>query len=105
RTAQILADTIAEAQFETIDEPLTPANVKDVISAIRAKLNALVTAGKLIGAECWYDVLDNGTTDLRQGRVRIRYKYTPVPPMEDLTLYQTFTDEYFDSAFATLGGA
>ncbi|MDX5561024.1 phage tail sheath family protein, partial [Escherichia coli] len=28
-----------------------------------------------------------------------------VPPMEDLTLYQTFTDEYFDSAFATLGGA
>ncbi|MBY0798082.1 phage tail sheath family protein [Escherichia coli] len=105
RTAQILADTIAEAQFETIDEPLTPANVKDVISAIRAKLNALVTAGKLIGAECWYDVQDNGTTDLRQGRVRIRYKYTPVPPMEDLTLYQTFTDEYFDSAFATLGGA
>lgn len=79
--------------------------MKDVISAIRAKLNALVTAGKLIGAECWYDVLDNGTTDLRQGRVRIRYKYTPVPPMEDLTLYQTFTDEYFDSAFATLGGA
>ncbi|EFH2440682.1 phage tail sheath family protein, partial [Escherichia coli] len=47
RTAQILADTIAEAQFETVDEPLTPANVKDVVSAIRAKLNALVTAGKL----------------------------------------------------------
>ena len=35
RTAQVLADSIAEAQFETIDSPLTPANVKDVISAIR----------------------------------------------------------------------
>lgn len=67
RTAQVLADSIAEAQFETIDSPLTPANVKDVISAIRAKLDSLVTAGKLIGAECWYDVVDNGTTDLRQG--------------------------------------
>ncbi len=33
RTAQVLADSIAEAQFETIDSPLTPANVKDVISA------------------------------------------------------------------------
>ncbi|HGG9089563.1 TPA: phage tail sheath family protein, partial [Enterobacter hormaechei subsp. xiangfangensis] len=33
------------------------------------------------------------------------YKYTPVPPMEDLTLYQTFTDEYFESAFSSLGGA
>ncbi len=105
RTAQILADTIAEAQFETIDEPLTPANVKDVLSAIRAKLNALVTAGQLIGAECWYDVEDNGTTGLRQGRVRIRYKYTPVPPLEDMMLYQTFTDEYFESAFSTLGGS
>ncbi|EKV97528.1 major tail sheath domain protein, partial [Escherichia coli 90.0039] len=47
RTAQVLADSIAEAQFETIDSPLTPANVKDVISAIRAKLDSLVTAGKL----------------------------------------------------------
>ncbi len=92
RTAQVLADSIAEAQFETIDSPLTPANVKDVISAIRAKLDSLVTAGKLIGASCWYDVVDNSTTDLRQGRVRIRYKYTPVPPLEDMELYQSFAD-------------
>ncbi|EPU2283730.1 hypothetical protein POX01_25885, partial [Escherichia coli] len=52
-----------------------------------------------------YDVVDNSTTDLRQGRVRIRYKYTPVPPLEDMELYQTFTDEYFEPAFAVLGGA
>ncbi|STE82300.1 Major tail sheath protein FI [Escherichia coli] len=38
-------------------------------------------------------MVDNGTTNLRQGRVRIRYKYTPVPPLEDMELYQTFTDE------------
>ncbi|MEI1500835.1 phage tail sheath family protein [Escherichia coli] len=105
RTAQVLADSIAEAQFETIDSPLTPANVKDVISAIRAKLDSLVTAGKLIGAECWYDIEDNSTTNLRQGRVRIRYKYTPVPPLEDMELYQSFTDEFFGPAFAVLGGA
>ncbi|HGZ0577240.1 TPA: phage tail sheath family protein [Escherichia coli] len=105
RTAQVLADSVAEAQFETIDAPLTPANVKDVLSAIRAKLDALVTSGRLIGAECWYDVVDNSTTELRQGRVRIRYKYTPVPPLEDMELYQTFTDEFFGPAFATLGGA
>lgn len=105
RTAQVLADSIAEAQFEDIDEQLTPANVKDVISGIRAKLDKLVTSGRLIGAECWYDVVDNSTTDLRQGRVRIRYKYTPVPPLEDLTLHQTFTDEFFGPAFASLGGA
>ncbi|EFO4321324.1 phage tail protein [Enterobacter kobei] len=104
RTAQILADTIAEAQFETIDGPLTPTNVKDVVSAIKKKLSALVTAGKLLGADCWFDIVDNATTDLRQGKVVIRYKYTPVPPMENLTLIQTFTDEYIEPAFSALGG-
>lgn len=61
RTAQILADSIAEAQFTTVDKPLTPANVKDVVSGINAKLQALVTAGKLIGAACWFDIVDNPT--------------------------------------------
>lgn len=103
RTAQILADTIAEAQFETVDGPLTPTNVKDVVSAINKKLSALVTAGKLLGAEAWFDIVDNPTANLIQGKVAIRYKYTPVPPMEDLTLIQTFTDEYFEGAFSSLG--
>ena len=58
------ADSIAEAQFTSVDSPLTPANVK--MGASSALLSAKVTAGQLIGADCWYDTLDNGTTDLRQ---------------------------------------
>ncbi|EMU6612088.1 phage tail sheath family protein [Escherichia coli] len=105
RTAQQLADSIAEGQLQVVDSPLTPFNAKDAVSAIKAKLDSLVTAGKLIGAECWFDIVDNNTTSLRQGIVRIRYKYTPVPPMECMELYQTFTDEFFGSAFASLGGS
>lgn len=104
RTAQILADSIAEAQFTSVDSPLTPANVKDVVSGIRSALSKKVTAGQLIGADCWYDTLDNGTTDLRQGKLIVRYSYGPVPPLEDLTLYQTFTDDFYEPAFASLGG-
>lgn len=105
RTAQILADTIAEAQFTTVDSPLTPANVKDVVSGINAKLQGLVTAGRLIGAACWFDIVDNPTTGIRQGKVVVRYNYSPVPPLEDLTMIQTFTDQYYEVAFASLGGA
>ena len=104
RTAQILADSIAEAQFTSVDSPLTPANVKDVVSGIRSALSKKVTAGQLIGADCWYDTLDNGTRDLRQGKLIVRYSYSPVPPLEDLTLYQTFTDDFYEPAFASLGG-
>lgn len=105
RTAQILADSIAEAQFTTVDTPLTPANVKDIVSGINGKLQALVTAGKLIGAACWFDIVDNPTTNIRQGRAVVRYNYSPVPPLEDLTMIQTFTDRYYEAAFSSLGGA
>jgi phage tail sheath protein FI len=37
-----------------------------VVSGINAKLQALVTAGKLIGAACWFDIVDNPTTGIRQ---------------------------------------
>lgn len=104
RTAQILADTIAEAQFTTVDTPLTPANVKDVVNGINGKLQGLVTAGKLIGAACWFDIVDNPTTGIRQGKAVVRYNYSPVPPLEDLTMIQTFTDQYYETAFSSLGG-
>nr|VXZ85922.1 Phage tail sheath protein [Klebsiella pneumoniae] len=39
RTAQIPADSIAEAQFTSVDSPLNPANVKDVVSGIRSALS------------------------------------------------------------------
>lgn len=95
RTAQIMADMIAEAHFEYMDKPLTPSLAKDIIDGINKKGSALVTAGRLLGFSCWYDKNDNATGDLRDGKLKIRYKYTPVPPLEQLGLVQEFTDEYF----------
>ncbi|ELI7917452.1 phage tail sheath protein [Yersinia enterocolitica] len=97
RTAQILMDTIAEAHFYYIDKPLTPSLAKDVIDGINRKLSAYVTAGRLLGARCWYDMDSNTTDTLKLGKLTIRYNYTPVPPLENLGLIQEFTDEYFAS--------
>ncbi|WP_145490007.1 phage tail sheath protein [Yersinia rohdei] len=95
RTAQILLDTIAEAHFYYIDKPLTPSLAKDVIDGINRKLSSYVTAGRLLGARCWYDMDSNTTDTLKLGKLTIRYNYTPVPPLENLGLIQEFTDEYF----------
>ncbi|WP_210452358.1 phage tail sheath subtilisin-like domain-containing protein [Pantoea ananatis] len=95
RTAQILADMIAEAHFSYVDKPLTPSLVKDVVDGINRKGAALVTAKRLLGFSCWYDKNDNDKGSLRDGKLLIRYKYTPVPPLEQLGLVQEFTDEYF----------
>jgi phage tail sheath protein FI len=32
----------------------------------------------------------------RQGKAIVRYNYSPVPPLEDLTMIQTFTDQYYE---------
>ncbi|CAM3520355.1 phage tail protein [Rouxiella silvae] len=102
RTAQILADTIAEAHFAYIDKTLTPSLAKDIVDGINRKGSALVTAGRLLGFACWYDKADNGADTLSNGKLTIRYKYTPVPPLENLSLVQEFTDEYF-AVFDQLG--
>lgn len=103
RTAQIIADMIAEAHFAYNDKPLTPSLIKDIIDGIQQKGDQLVTQGRLLGFRCWYDPSDNPSTQLIDGHAIIRYKYTPVPPLERLGLVQTFTDEYF-AVFDQLAG-
>ncbi|WP_192457693.1 phage tail sheath subtilisin-like domain-containing protein [Musicola keenii] len=104
RTAQILADTVAEAHFSYIDKPLTPSLAKDTIDGINKKLSALVTAGKLLGAKCWYETDANTSETLRTGKLTIKYNYSPVPPLEHLDLVQEFTDEYYATFANTFGG-
>ncbi|QCR37998.1 phage tail sheath protein [Nissabacter sp. SGAir0207] len=94
RTAQVVADTMAEAHMWAADKPLTPTLVKDIIGGINAKFRELVSAGYLLGASCWYDDSANDKDTLKAGKLLIDYEYTPVPPLEDLTLRQRITDSY-----------
>lgn len=94
RTAQVLADTIADAQMWAIDNPLNPTIAKDVIHSINAAFRSMVSNGYLIGANCWYDEIVNTPDTLKAGKLCIDYDYTPVPPLEDLTLRQRITDRY-----------
>jgi uncharacterized protein len=94
RTAQILADTMAEAHMWAVDKPMTPTLVKDIIEGIKAKGRELVTGGYLLGFDCWYNEELNDKDTLKAGKLRIEYDYTPVPPLEDLGFQQRITDSY-----------
>ncbi|CNH74894.1 phage tail sheath protein [Yersinia bercovieri] len=94
RTAQILADTMAEAQLWAIDRPMHPTLVKDMIGSINAKFREMKSAGLIIDGACWYDDSANDKETLKAGKLFIDYDYTPVPPLEDLTLRQRITDKY-----------
>ncbi|KLU16279.1 MULTISPECIES: phage tail sheath protein [Xenorhabdus] len=94
RTAQVLADTMAEAHMWAIDKPLTPSLVRDIIEGINAKLRELKSNGYLIDGQCWYDESANSKDTLKAGKLYIDYNYTPVPPLENLLLRQRITDQY-----------
>lgn len=100
RTAQVLADTIAEAHMWAVDKPLTPSLVKDIIEGIKAKGRELVALGYLLGFDCWYDPAVNDEVTLKAGKLYIDYDYTPTPPLENLMFRQRITDRYL-ADFAT----
>lgn len=94
RTAQVLADTMAEAHMWAVDMPLNPSLARDIIEGIRAKMRSLVNQGYLIGGDCWIDDRVNDKDTLKSGKLWIDYDYTPVPPLENLMLRQRITDRY-----------
>jgi phage tail sheath protein FI len=97
RTAQVLADTIALGMIWAIDKPLTPGLASDIVEQINETFRRLSRPGaaqRILGAEAWFDADANPIENLKAGKLLIRYKYTPVPPLENLLLRQEITDEY-----------
>lgn len=94
RTAQVLADTIAEAHMWAVDKPMHPSLIRDILEGINAKFREMKAGGYIIDANAWYDEAANSATTLKNGQLFIDYDYTPVPPLEDLTLRQRITDRY-----------
>ncbi len=102
RTAQVIADTMAEGHLWAVDKPLHPSLARDIVEGINAKFRDLKTQGYLIDASCWFDPFVNSKETLKSGRLILDYDYTPVPPLEDLTLRQRITDRYFSDFAARM---
>ncbi len=105
RTAQVLADTIAEAHFSFVDKPMHPSLVRDMLASINAKGRDLVNGGYLIGFEAFLNPDLNPKEELAAGRLRLSYRYTPVPPLEDLGFIQTITDDFLANFAAAVQAA
>lgn len=94
RTAQVLADTIAEAHMWAVDKPMHPSLVRDIVEGVNAKFRELKNAGYIIDGQCWYDEAANEPATLKAGKLTLDYDYTPVPPLENLMFRQRITDRY-----------
>ncbi|EGT5684010.1 phage tail sheath protein [Cronobacter turicensis] len=105
RTAQVLADTIAEAHMWAMDKPVTPTLIRDIVDGINAKFRELKTAGYIVDAQCWVDESANDKESLKAGKLMLDYDYTPVPPLDNLTLRQRITDKYLANLVSSVANA
>lgn len=106
RTAQVLADSIAESHFWAVDKPMLPGLVKDILEGVNAKFRELKSNGYILDGKAWYDTTVNETATLKDGKLVIDYDYTPIPPLENLMFRQRITDRYFaDYAVRVAAGA
>lgn len=94
RTAQVLADTMAEGHMWAVDKAMHPSLVRDIIEGINAKFRELKSLGYIIDGSAWFDEEINTPDVLKAGKLYIDYDYTPVPPLENLMLRQRITDRY-----------
>lgn len=104
RTAQVLADTIADEHLWAIDLPLNPSLARDIIEGINAKFRELRALGYIIDGKAWYDPDLNSKDTLKAGKLYIDYDYTPVPPLENLMFRQHITDRYLVDFAARING-
>lgn len=104
RTAQVLADSIADAMLWAVDKPMHPSLIRDIIETINAKFRELKALGYIIDGSAWYDETVNSSATLADGKLYIDYDYTPVPPLENLQLRQRITDRYLADFAARING-
>lgn len=103
RTAQVLADTMAEAHLWAVDRPLNPSLARDIIEGVNAKFRELKALGYIIDGRAWYNPDANSPVTLKDGKLYIDYDYTPVPPLENLLFTQKITDRYLADFAAAIG--
>ncbi len=86
--------TLASALQAIADQSKPVTVVVRVEEGINAKFRELKTNGYIVDATCWFDEEANDKDTLKAGKLLIDYDYTPVPPLENLTLRQRITDKY-----------
>ncbi|HEX8963630.1 MAG TPA: phage tail sheath protein [Rhodocyclaceae bacterium] len=103
RSAQVIADTMAEAHLWAVDMPLSPSLARDIIEGVNAKFREWVRLGYLLGGEAWFDKDKNDAVTLKAGKFYVDYDFTPVPPCENLVFTQKITDRYLVDFASKIG--
>ena len=93
RTADIIEDSIAAAQLQHKDKPLSRALMDQVVGDVNGFINEKIGAGWLLSGKCWIDDADNPLVNLAAGNPTYRYEFMPPVPNERTTFKAVLNSE------------
>jgi len=94
RTCDILMDAIQAGHKWAVDRSITKTYVKDVTEGLQAFLRDQKNAGAIINFEVYPDTERNTASELEQGKVYWRIRFTDVPPAENPNFLIEVTNEW-----------
>ncbi len=94
RTCDILMDAIQAGHKWAVDRSITKTYVKDVTEGLQAFMRDQKAAGAIINFEVYPDTEMNTASQLEQGKVYWRIRFTDVPPAENPNFLIEVTNEW-----------
>ena len=94
RTCDILMDAIQAGHKWAVDRSITKTYVQDVTTGLQAFMSDQKNAGAIINFEVYADTERNTASQIEQGKIYWRIRFTDVPPAENPNFLIEVTNEW-----------
>ncbi|MHC8285359.1 phage tail sheath subtilisin-like domain-containing protein [Pseudomonas sp. XS1P51] len=101
RTCDILMDAIQAGHKWAVDRSITKTYVEDVTEGLQAFMRDQKNAGAVINFEVYADKEMNTATQIEQGKIFWRIRFTDVPPAENPNFLIEVTNEWLTEVLET----
>ncbi|VVO78109.1 Putative prophage major tail sheath protein [Pseudomonas fluorescens] len=101
RTCDILMDAIQAGHKWAVDRSITKTYVQDVTEGLQAFMRDQKNAGAIINFEVYADKERNTASQIEQGKIFWRIRFTDVPPAENPNFLIEVTNEWLTEVLET----
>ncbi|WP_282410696.1 phage tail sheath family protein [Pseudomonas sp. PS02303] len=101
RTCDILMDAIQAGHKWAVDRSITKTYVQDVTEGLQAFMRDQKNAGAVINFEVYADKEMNTASQIEQGKIYWRIRFTDVPPAENPNFLIEVTNEWLTEVLET----
>ncbi|WP_448646021.1 phage tail sheath subtilisin-like domain-containing protein [Pseudomonas mohnii] len=101
RTCDILMDAIQAGHKWAVDRSITKTYVQDVTEGLQAFMRDQKNAGAVINFEVYADKELNTASQIEQGKIFWRIRFTDVPPAENPNFLIEVTNDYLTEVLET----